>query len=155
MNDKKFKYQARLKQFSNCPSEDFKEIEKNVFRWVHQPISENDFLPMSVIKVPPPRILDDSDKLCIGYGLSMFDTKENAISKYKSLYERFRVRQKSQFREDKGNWVALISLTKKDGVADEPNNYGHFTFHEYETADLKQNVKRIFNIFDGDEKFTN
>jgi hypothetical protein len=40
-------------------------------------------------------------------------------------------------------------LSKNDGLADEPNegNFGHFTFHEYDQAELEKNVLNLYNIF--------
>ncbi len=157
MTIKKLKYQRFLEQFPNCPSEEFTEVEKDAYRWVHHPIEAVDFLPVNIISEPPPRMLNDSDKMCMGYGLSMFDTFENALAKYKKIFRRMRLHQKQHFKEDKGTYVALLELNKDDGIADTPKekNYGHFTFHEYEDANLQENMKDLFEIFKDDEEFVN
>lgn len=79
MIGKKFKYRQYLEKFPNCPSSDFEEVEREAYRWTHKPISPSDFTPVNLIKEPPPRMLDDSDKICMGYGLSMFDTLSNSL----------------------------------------------------------------------------
>lgn len=86
MLDKKLKYQSFLEKFPACPSENFSNVEIKAFRWVHQPININDFLPLNIIQSPPIRILDNNDLMCIAYGLSMFDSIENACTKYKKQY---------------------------------------------------------------------
>lgn len=99
-------------------------------------------------------MLDKSDKMCMGYGLSMFDTLVNSILKYRHLYGKFRHHQKEQFKQDKGSYVALVRLRMSDGVADMPNerNYGHFTLHEYAEVSLESKVSNFYEIFDKDEE---
>ncbi len=155
MHNQKLKYQKQLVQFPDCPGDEFEEVEKEAYRWVHQPLIDKDFLPVNIISKPPPRMLDDSDKMCMGYGLSMFDTFENALAKYKKIFRKLRSHQKIQFKEDKGNYIALLDVTKNIGVADKPNekNYGHFTFHEYEEIDLQEKVKDLYEIFKENGEF--
>lgn len=155
MDEKKLKYKQLLKEFPNCPPTSFVQVERQAFRWAHATICSNDFLPMNIISDPSPRILDDNDLMCMGYGLSMFDTKENALSRYKWVYEKLREHQQFQFVDDKGDSIALVELIKEDGLADDPNKYGHFTFHEFDAVDLSKRVKYIYNIFDGNGKFIN
>ena len=78
----------------------------------------------------------------------MFDTLINSLNKYKSLYNKLRSHQKLQFKSENGQ-VALLRLTKNDGVADEPkkHNFGHFTFHEYQNTRLENNVIYLYDIF--------
>ena len=104
---------------------------------------------MNIIGEPPARILDDTDKMCMAYGLSMFDSLKNSIDKYQKEYIKRRQHQREQFIQDKGNFIALLKLSKNDGLADEPNegNFGHFTFHEYDQTELEKNVLNLYNIF--------
>lgn len=157
MNSKKLKYQEFLEEFPNCPPSEFKEVEKVAYRWIHKPIIPTDFQPLNIISEPPQRMLDDSDKMCMGYGLSMFDTFENSLARYKKIFKRFRPHQKEQFKEDKGDYIALLSLSKDDGIADEPNkkNYGHFTFYEYLDIDLQKKAEDLFEIFKDNGEFIN
>ena len=77
---------------------------------------------------------------CKGYGLSLFDTSEGAIDRYQEL-----IASKPNLIETLGNSLGEINLSFEDGIGSEPetNNNGHFTFHEYQKADL---AKKIFQI---------
>lgn len=156
MIDKKLKYIELLSKIIDCPTNDYYEISKNAFRWVHESICENDFLPVNIISDPPQRILDYNDKMCIGYGLSLFDTLENASLKYQKLYKNKREHIRELFKMDIGTSIAMLELNENDGIANEPieQNFGHFTFHEYGNADLPVKIKDFFNIFTSDGEFT-
>jgi len=144
-----FKYSDLLRQYSNCPPDDYKELSKLAFRWVHNHAQhENDFKPLNLIKTPPPRMLDDSDKMCMGYGLSWFNTCEEAIKKYETLYHKLRAKQKINFQEEKGDTIAQIHLDVRDGKGSDPNNEGHFTFHEYVETNLSTKIVNFTAIFD-------
>jgi hypothetical protein len=155
MTNKKLKYQEFLALFSDCPPTEYAEIQQLAFRWVHGFKHHNDFVPLHRIQEPPPRMLDDNDKMCAGYGLSMFDSVAHAMVRYKTLYTKLREHLRIVFIEDKGDQVAELQLTVSDGIASlpSPHNYGHFTFHEYETADLRSAVRAIHPIFDAHGKF--
>jgi hypothetical protein len=56
------------------------------------------------------------------YGLSMFDSLKNSIYKYQKEYIKRRQHQREQFIQDKGNFIALLKLSKNDGLADELDN---------------------------------
>lgn len=72
MTKKILKYKQYLEKFPDCPSSNFNEVERDAYRWPNNPLSPNDFIPVNLISEPPPRLLDDSDKMCKAYGLSMF-----------------------------------------------------------------------------------
>lgn len=154
MTEKKLKYLQNLEKFRDCPSSDFKEVERDAFRWTGNPVTEKDFLPVSILT--PNRILDESDLKCISYGLSMFDSLVNSLNRYKSLHDKLRNHQKLQFKIEKGH-IALLKLTKNDGVADEPNinNFGHFTFHEYNDTKFENKVISLYKIFLDNGEFNN
>lgn len=153
MNSKQLKYSQLLNSYPDCPKSIFKEIEGLYFRWVQANAKGvNDFLPINLIKDPPQRILDNSDLLCMGFGLSLFDTNANAFSLYSNRYNKSRNKiAKENFILEKGTCIAQVKIEKSDGIADEPSSTGHFTFHEYLDCDLKKNIQTIFNIFDSDE----
>lgn len=148
MTEKKLKYLQYLEKFKDCPSFDFTEVDRDAYRWTNTPVTSNDFIPVNILSEPPPRMLDDFDKMCMGYGLSMFNSLINSLSKYQKEYKKRRSHQKEQFIQDKGSYIALIKLTKNDGIADEPNedNYGHFTFHQYSHTSLEFKVSTLYNI---------
>jgi hypothetical protein len=146
MTNKNLKYKLYLDNYNNCPPSDFHEITGEFCRWVSLTGHENDFKPLNMIALPPQRLLDNSDKFCMGYGLSFFDTLQHAFSRYCELYRKQkRAHLKELFKQDKGTQVSLISINKDDGVADEPNfNTGHFTLHEYDGIDFSnRNLQKI------------
>lgn len=157
MTSKKLKYQEQLSIYPNCPPANYSEIERDAFRWVHASENENDFKPVNLINDPPQRILDDTDKMCMGYGLSIFDSFENAFEKYKKQYTNRRSHLRLGFILDFGECIATLQVTYSDGIAAEPSktNFGHFTFHEYENVNLRDKVKSLFNIFDPNGRFIN
>jgi len=155
MTDKKLKFKQYLEKFPDCPSADFIEVERAAYRWTNNPLSVNDFIPINLISEPPPRMLDDSDRMCLAYGLSMFDTLLNSLSKFQKEHNKRRPHQREQFKQDKGSHISLIKLTKDDGIADIPNdrNYGHFTFHEYSKTNLQAKILTFYNIFKENGEF--
>jgi hypothetical protein len=157
MINKKMKYDELLNKFPNCPALHYQEVSRPSFRWIIGEKHVNNFIPINLISAPPPKMLDESDKMCMGYGLSFFDSFSNAFEKYKSLYSRKREHQREQFREDKGTIIATITIKNDDGIADEPNynNYGHFTFHEYHATDLNHKIEQITSIFESYGKTLN
>ncbi len=155
MNDKKLKYLKCLEQFKDCPSAEFIEVDRDAYRWTNSPVTPNDFLPVNLMNEPPARMLDDTDKMCMGYGLSMFNSWNNSIKKYQKEFKKRRQHQREQFIQDKGSYIAFLKLTKNDGIADEPNegNFGHFTFHEYSPTRLELKVIHLHSIFSDDGEF--
>jgi hypothetical protein len=81
MTDKKLKYLKYLEKFKDCPSSDFIEVDRDAYRWANSPVTPNDFVPINIISEPPARMLDDSDKMCMAYGLSMFNSLINSHRK--------------------------------------------------------------------------
>ncbi|WP_184549072.1 hypothetical protein [Mucilaginibacter sp. FT3.2] len=152
MLNKKLKYKQFLENYTDCPSEDFKEISGNFCRWISINDYENNFKPLNIITNPPQRLLNDSDKLCMGYGLSFFDSPQNALNRYSTLFEKQkRAHLKEIFKTDKGTQIAVIKIEHEDGLANEPNaTNGHFTFHEYELVEFKEKIKSRINIFADD-----
>ncbi|NDV58317.1 hypothetical protein [Bacteroides sp. 519] len=155
MKGKKLKYQEYLSHYPDFDWEGFTEIRKNGYRWVHSPLKETNFLPLNLISDPPARLLDETDKLCLGYGLSIFDSFENSFKRYKALYNKFRSHQKEMFLEDKGDSIATLRLEEKDGIGNEPNKQGHFTFYEYHDVELEDNITDVLCIIDQDGNFVN
>jgi hypothetical protein len=148
MHSQKMKYQEFLKQFSNCPPSEYKEVEMVAFRWVFENCGEESFIPVLVIN--PLRKFDSNDMNCEGYALSMFEKEIGAYDRYKKLVHR-----NPKLQETFGNLIAKINILPTQGKASEPenNNYTHFNFHEYEGTDLTKNIVEIINIFDENGNF--
>ena len=154
MLSRKLKYQEYLDRFQNCPPDFYRDIDRNAFRWVFQENLSASFKPMNLVKEPPQRMLDDSDLMCKGYGLSLFDTLENGQARFKALYKKKRGLSHQEFIEDKGNAVAELEMTGDEGVYGDLNTHnGHFTFHEYEATDLAIKIIHLSEIFNKNEDF--
>lgn len=154
MHSKKFKYQQYLNLYPNCPHDSCREMSQDCFRWVFKDNFLDSFIPMNLIKEPPLRMLDNTDLLCKGYGLSLFDTFENGLSRFKNLYNRKRGISHDDFVNEKGNAIATLEMIKNDGVYGDLNTVnGHFTFHEYEGTDLSSKIVNITEIFDENGNF--
>lgn len=148
---KTFKYEEFLKRFPQCPPSDCKEKNTTVYRWTHNPVESEDFIPLNIIGTPPVRMLDETDKMCMGYGLSMFDTLENSIRRYRSIFNGMRPRKKEDFKLEKGTFISRITVKEKDGCSTLPNKTGHLTFFEYKDVSLKTQVLEIIDIFETDD----
>lgn len=154
MHSKKFKYQQYLSLYPNCVPDSYKEMSQDCFRWVFKDKISDSFIPMNLIKEPPSRMLDDTDLMCKGFGLSLFDTFTNGHSKFEKLYTRKRGVSHEDFINEKGDSIARLQMNGSEGVCGDFNSSnGHFTFHEYEGTDLSSKIVNITEIFDENGKF--
>lgn len=154
MHSKELKYAVHLNKFPDCPPISYKEIHTNAFRWVFKDSLSDSFTPINLFKEPPERVQDNTDLLCKGYGLSLFDTFEHSEKRYKALYNRKRRLSHDEFIEGKGSAIAELIIHETDGkFGDWDETSGHFTFHAYETTNLTNNVLEMADIFDENGNF--
>jgi hypothetical protein len=147
-------YQKHLAQFPNCPPNYYKVLANNAFRWVFQQRISESFTPINLIKEPPQRMLDDTDLMCKGFGLSFFDSFDNAFARYEALYKRKRGVTHEEFVIEKGDSIAELEMTEKEGIFGDLNtSNGHFTFHVFEKTDLTKNILKTEDIFTENGKF--
>ena len=138
----RFKYQVYLSELPNCPPSDYERKNIQAFRFVFADLSlENNFLP--VLLQNPKRSFSDDEATCQAYGLSLFDTLENARKRYFTLKKSFR-------KIDKviGTHIAEGSIEEDDGVVSKINSYGHFCLHEFEQTDLWVKFRLVMKIYD-------
>lgn len=154
MLSKELKYAVHLDKYPDCPPITYKELHTNAFRWVFNDNLSDSFTPLNLIKEPPQRVLDDTDLLCKGFGLSLFNTFEQSEKRYQALYKRKSVVSHEEFIAEKGNAIAELMIHQIDGKFGDLNERnGHFTFHEYETTNLTNNVLEMADIFDENGNF--
>jgi hypothetical protein len=154
MPTRKLKYQKYLDEFPNCPPISYKVLNENAFRWVFHHRLSDSFMPLNTTKEPPQRMLDDSELMCKGFGLSFFDTYVHAFARYEALYKRKRGVSHEAFIFEKGDSIAELGMMENDCIFGDLNEEnGHFTFHEFEETDLAKNVLTIEGIFDDNGKF--
>lgn len=119
MGNPVFKYQASLGTCSQpCPDPGrFTPQSRTAFRFVHWPMTANDFLPVAQ--------LDPRRGGCQAHSLSFFTSVEKARTRWQLLSERINAAKKL------GEWLAQIDLTPQDGIMCAPDAHGHFDLHEY------------------------
>lgn len=131
-----FKYQKLINEQNlaiDCPPNNLGQRDGEAFRFCRETVSENDFLPTLLVdrtKNPPPRRNFESDsEKCKACSLSLFESKESISKKFISFPKR--TKQLLGFTHFAGG-----SLDKEDGLASEIERSGHFSFFEYEKADI-------------------
>lgn len=129
-----YKYAEYINAIEDCPPTDYQNRTVTVFRWVHEEMDHpNNFLPVALIN---PRRVNataiDLQEKCALYGLSMFDSMNNARKRYRAL-----TAQNPRFPKTVGEYVAEGKLLQTDGVISSANQQGHLTLYEYEGIDLK------------------
>lgn len=138
---RKLKYQKYLDELPNCPPNYYKELSENAFRWVFGNRISDSFVPLNRVKEPPQRMLDDTDLMCKGFGLSFFDSFAHAFNRYEALYKRKRGLSHKAFILEKGDSIAELEMTENEGIFGDINvENGHFTFHEFDETDLSKNI---------------
>lgn len=130
-----FKYKEIHSQLTcDCPpSDSFGPCNMIAYRWVHENFEhENNFKP--VLKINPTRIdeFESCEKKCQALGLSLFNDSQKAENKLKSFISR-----KPMLANILGNSIARGQINENDGVANQPDRTGHFTFHESKNSSIK------------------
>jgi hypothetical protein len=57
-------------------------------------------------------MLDDTDLMCKGFGLSLFETYYKAVARYTALYNRKRGLSHEDFILEKGDAIAELEMTE-------------------------------------------
>ena len=144
---KEFKYQRYLDKYKNCPK-DCREKDLPAYRWIHKEINEHDFSPININPNLAYRAFDSTDSMCMSYGLSLYQTLKAAITQYLNFYNKIqRQPQRIKYKQDKGDHVARLKISKNNGVCSGSNLNEHFTFYEYIGCNLINNVIEKFDIF--------
>ena len=125
------KYQTQLSQIHGCPPQHSTTGTLSVYRFVFSPIDDKSFIPQGLKS--PSRIMSakNNHEKCSLFALSMFDSANHAIEKYKKLMKISRNINKSI-----GTHLATGTIQPLDGLHDHPNSEGHFDFYEKAGIDL-------------------
>ncbi len=150
MNHNKLKYSREIKELGlkiDCPYKDCSTINTNSFRWIKMPLKNiNNYLPRIILNYSnsiPLRRNDLSDNSkCSDCGLSMFNSKENAIRKFFGFPERI--------RKNLGyTHIASCNISEEDGLSSKINLQGHFDFFEFVDINLADKFELIGELVDG------
>ncbi len=143
--DSRYKYLDDIKDITDCPPTRCTKKNMTAFRFVFEPNTENEwknFLPPK--KISPQRPLgNDNDKVkCAGYGLSFFDSENNAKMHYETMSKT-----RHNVHKSIGTHLAKVSIDQNDGVVTEINNRGHFDLHEYENTNWSHKFEIIAVLY--------
>ncbi|MFC2970935.1 hypothetical protein ACFOJE_01730 [Azotobacter bryophylli] len=106
----------------HCPPLVAKPVSREAWRWIAYPQTDQCFLPVAVRN--PRRLLEDPEKQCSAWGLSMFTSKEAAEAVFLKLEKKIR-----NIRKTIGSHVGRVSLGPADGLCTPPDKGGHFDLH--------------------------
>ncbi|MDB9309075.1 hypothetical protein PN471_10570 [Aphanizomenon sp. CS-733/32] len=141
--DLRYKYLDDIKDITDCPPTSCTNKNMTAFRFVFELNTENDwknFLPSK--KISPQRTLRNDKVKCSGYGLSFFDSENNAKMFYETMRER-----NDNIHKSIGTHLAKVSIDQNDGVVTEINNRGHFDLHEYENTNWSHKFEIIAVLY--------
>ncbi len=137
-----FRYREQMTRLSvPCPPGDFEPRETIAFRWVFEDMAdERNFLPQ-FFKNPNRFNKMEENTKCQALGLSLFDSAANARSQF------FKIQK--YMRNDAGNMgsnLARGTIQPDFGLTGLTNEKGHFTFHPYDSVELKEHFEIISSL---------
>ena len=135
------KYASDLCTLSNCPPIGCKSIKKEAFRFVFNPICEKSFTPQG--KKNPQRVSKSTNnsERCSLLGLSMFESEDCAIKRYKYLKKMVK-----NINKTLGSHLAKGTIQPQYGLITHPNNYGHYDLFEFKDVDLSTDFKITLDL---------
>lgn len=132
---KKLKYQEEIDSFEPDLS-NFAEQERPAYRFRfeddHHP---NNYSPVYLITKSRPR------NIFHGWGLSLYDTQEQAKKKFFRMYKT-----NENIIKKLGNCIGEDQLNENDGISNKSNKEGHFTLLEYEGVDFEMRFNVVEKI---------
>lgn len=134
----KLKYEEEIKKLA-YDFENFSEQERIAYRWVHQNIDDpRNFIPRPCIKKNY-EVKDFTD-----WGISLFNTEENAIKRLQNYTQ-----DKPMLYKVLGSCIAKGNLKKMHGICDIPAKSGHFNLMEYKEVNLRPEFEIIKIVCNG------
>lgn len=139
----RFKYHIFVHDLTDCPPSHAYAQDLTAFRFVFNQIDDQrNFVPVYILKPKRRLARDPHYKTCSGYGLSLFDSLENACKRYADLVESV-----PNFPQTVGTHIAKGQSNKSDGVVTEPNADGHLTLYEFEHIDLQVKFQIVHQVY--------
>lgn len=129
-----YKYEEYLQKVREiheieCPFEDAQNLSLEAFRWVDEPMIEENFIPASAFDElngkKPRKFPNGSKENCMYHGLSLFISQQKAKDRFNSFPPN--VRKMIGYTH-----IAKGMLDEDDGVSTSADKNGHFTFFEYD-----------------------
>lgn len=126
------KYGAELERLSACPPAGALEQDRPGWRYVFVPLKADSFVPIALKGSPPVSSSKSGTRkvrkvTCSAWGLSMYDTAEQASAKIVHLIATI-----PNIKARVGTHLAYGALTKACGLSTPSNIHGHFDLHPYD-----------------------
>jgi hypothetical protein len=139
------KYHSYIGKLKDCPPSSCQPRILTAYRFVfidpkHSQYSNN-FLPGFLIKPNRRKISHSDDFVCDGYGLSFFDSLQNARLRFEEM-----LKKNPKLRDTLGTHIAEGQIDPSDGVTTKSNDDGHLTLHESDVADLPSKFTAIAGL---------
>lgn len=137
MSSAPYKFITQLSSFQNngiqCPP--YGATSKNLpaWRWVASPLTSQCFEPPAVRN--PNRLLNDPQKACSSWALSMYTSQSQSIKAFKALEKNIK-----NARKVLGDHLAHVMITQADGVCTPPDWSGHFDLHQYSSSVVHKTI---------------
>jgi hypothetical protein len=139
----RFKYHTYVNNLTDCPPSHAYAQDLTAFRFVFNQIEDHrNFAPAYILKPKRRLARDPHHKTCRGYGLSLFDTVENACKFYADFVE-----SSPNFPQTVGTHVAQGQINESDGIVTEPDVKGHFTLYEFEHTNLYVKFQIVHQVY--------
>jgi len=122
------KYVSYLTKIPNCPPRDAQPAERMGYRFVKPPVNDASFVPLAL---SPGRRVTKARPNCSAYGISMFDSEENARRRFAELVED------NPGLKNRYTNIAEVRLDTTHGTQTIPDKKGHFDLHVSSTAQLE------------------
>lgn len=167
-----FIYEADLTGCKEFIELNYSAPTQPLFRWVHSPVEEGDFIPQYYLKDKEPKIhnfeMEPSIEERVERNTTSMYISEMASKKaYKGAIERLETRDmdegndpdighKAQFMQRCAPYMGRYILTEKDAVVGKPNKKGHVNVILKRGFDYKKNLDPTYGIkymLDDDEEF--
>lgn len=129
------KYKEELDRLLSCPPSDAVPKDAIIFRIVHLPYQDRNFLPQALNDPKKMNRIDDDAIKCSNWGLSCYNSRENAqhqLNGFNPVMKKFI-----------GTNIAEIVIAKSDGMLTYPSSSGHMDLFEAESAKLKDQIKAV------------
>lgn len=118
-------YEEKIKDLlPQCPPNHYQEKDKICYRWVFESIKDEKNFKAQADKNPSIINSKDDRLKCDYYALSFHNSLENSRRAFEFLENNVK-----NARKRLGSHIAKGKIEQTDGVAEEPNDIGHFNFH--------------------------
>ena len=130
----KYYYEEKIQELNpDCPPNHYSGKNKICFRWVFEKIENEDNFKAQADKNPSIINSKDDKMKCDYYALSFHDNLENSRNAFRFLENIVKNAKKRL-----GSHIAKGEIEYSDGVAEEPDDKGHFNLHPSQKSNFSE-----------------